>query len=407
MISPKAHIVIGAGYGDEGKGLITDGLVARTLASGQSVRVVRFNGGAQAGHTVQTPQGQRHVFHHFGAGALAGASTHLGQRFVIQPMLFGSERETLLGLNANTQVSIDPRAMLTLPCDVMINQAIEHARGQSRHGSCGVGFGEAVHRNETGQPQHRLALMDLSLLGITGLRTRWDAIWNTYVPARLAALSLPTDALSDWQHASGDAGFARFVQDCEYLLEHVVLALPCELEEDVFVLEGAQGLALDEDIGAFPYVTRSKTGLPWALEFLNQIPGPKIESTVWYLTRAYATRHGAGPFEHQSAWMPPNFEDQTNQPNAYQGTLRVAPLDVEALEARIQSDLRRAAPLLGRVKLSLGVSVSCLDQMGDLVPLSDGRTRNSDGFAHWLSLRLGMAHTVQSWGPSRASLTFT
>lgn len=399
----ETHIVIGAGYGDEGKGLITDALSHRAISQGQSVCVVRFNGGAQAGHTVQTPEGVRHVFHHFGAGALAGASTHLGQRFAVHPMFFQQERNALID-QGNTNISVDPRAILTLPFDVLINQAIERARGSDRHGSCGVGFGEAVHRNETGQPLHRIEIGQLPQLGVDGLSQRWEAIASTYVPRRLAELGLPANSIE--QYLSDDT-FYRFAEDCAYFLQHCAFALPSQLSADVFVLEGAQGLALDEQLGDFPFVTRSQTGLPWALEFLNQTASTQIHAQAWYLTRAYTTRHGAGPLAHEGLTPPPGFSDPTNEPNEFQGSLRLAPLDVEKLEARIQSDLSRAKILRGKVDLSLGLSVSCLDQMGGSVPLSDGRTRAADGFAAWLALRLGVEQLVQSWGPSRQTLSFS
>lgn len=399
-----AHVVIGAGYGDEGKGLITDALAYQHVAQGKRVCVVRFNGGAQAGHTVQLPCGHRHVFHHFGAGSLAGASTHLGQRFVIQPMLFKEELLALEG-KGNICISVDPRALLTLPFDVWINQTVERYRGVARHGSCGVGFGEAVHRNETGQPFHRITIGELADMGAEGLRARWADIAQNYLPARLTQLGVPLSYLNELFDLN--ATFDRFIQDCIFFLDHASFALPSQIECDVFVLEGAQGLALDEQLGCFPFVTRSKTGLPWALEFLNEIPGCSISATVWYLTRAYTTRHGAGPLAHEGQITLPQFSDPTNQPNEFQGTLRLAPLDVDLLETRIHSDLSRSRFLKGKVNLDIGLSVSCLDQMEGEIPLSDGRIRSSEGFTSWLGLRLGVEKIVQSWGPSRNTLAFS
>ena len=102
-----ASVVVGAGYGDEGKGLATDWLCARHEAD---VLAVRFNGGAQAGHTVQTPDGQRHVFSHFASGTLAGADTYLSRYFVCHPMLFTQEREALREKGFRPRVAIDPQA---------------------------------------------------------------------------------------------------------------------------------------------------------------------------------------------------------------------------------------------------------------------------------------------------------
>lgn len=394
----SVDIVIGAGFGDEAKGVTTDALASKARTEGRRVCVVRFNGGAQAGHTVQLPDGTRHVFHHFGAGSLAGVPTHLGQRFVVHPMLFAVELELLRGLGGNVAMTIDPRAPLTLPCDVAINQAIEQQRGASRHGSCGVGFGEAVHRNETGHPRHRLTLGQLASLSVAELKDRWQEVATTYVPARLAALGLSMDSVKDWNTPEV---FERFVDDCQRLLSHVVLSVPSLLPFDRWVLEGAQGLALDEDLGQFPYVTRSKTGLPWALEFLHQLAAVPSQTRVWYLTRAYATRHGAGSFVGEGVWRPSLFSDPTNQPNLFQGTLRVAPLDVSSLSRLIQQDQARARDLSGAIALDVGVSVSCLDQMGECVELSDGRRVPTHLFPSWLVARLDLDHVMESWGPTR------
>lgn len=78
----SAIAVIGAGFGDEGKGLMTDYCCQRP----KYTTVVRFNGGAQAGHTVVTPDGRRHVFSHFGSGTLRGAATFLSRFFICNPI---------------------------------------------------------------------------------------------------------------------------------------------------------------------------------------------------------------------------------------------------------------------------------------------------------------------------------
>jgi len=109
-MAASAWAVIGAGYGDEGKGLMVDALAH---ALGPDTIVARTNGGAQAGHSVQTPDGRRHVFHHVAAGALAGAATHLARRFVHHPMLLSAEVEALERLGASTAITADPRGYVT------------------------------------------------------------------------------------------------------------------------------------------------------------------------------------------------------------------------------------------------------------------------------------------------------
>src|SRR5262249_552775 len=94
VMKPRnATAVIGANFGDEGKGLAVDAIVALD----PDAAVIRFNGGAQAGHTVVAEDGRRHVFSHFGAGTLRGAATFLSRFFVVQPSIFAREPSNLPG----------------------------------------------------------------------------------------------------------------------------------------------------------------------------------------------------------------------------------------------------------------------------------------------------------------------
>ncbi|HCB15329.1 MAG TPA: adenylosuccinate synthase, partial [Gammaproteobacteria bacterium] len=114
-----AQVVIGAQFGDEGKGRWVDYYAAKNSDDGI---VIRFNGGAQAGHTVVTPDGRRHVFSHIGSGAFAGAKTFLSRFFVCNPILFLKEREKLAALGIKPVTGIDPASPVTTPYDMMINQ---------------------------------------------------------------------------------------------------------------------------------------------------------------------------------------------------------------------------------------------------------------------------------------------
>ena len=393
----NAYAVIGAAYGDEGKGLMTDFLAHRALQSGQSTVVSRFNGGAQAGHSVVLPNGNRHVFHHWGAGALGGATTHLAEKFVIHPMLWAEETQTLSQLWACLDLLVDPRARVTVPFDVMLNQAAEAARGDGRHGSCGVGFGETCERNET--VSHGLTVGQAQSMSDGELLDFLRDVGKSYVPQRSQALGLPKNALERWVHS--EAILNAFVADLRLFLAHATLASPSVLKGfDAVVLEGAQGLALDESLGDFPYVTRSKTGLPYALDVLNEAGIAKVEAH--YLTRAYTTRHGAGPLPHECERAPaPRFSDPTNLPNAYQGTLRFAPLDPESLGRRIQEDLKRAEGM--PVAISAHVAMTCLDQV-DSVTLPNGDSWTVSEAPHKLANALGLAPRWASHGPTRATI---
>src|SRR5580698_372253 len=126
----SASVVIGAGYGCEGKGLVTDYLAAQL---GMETVVVRFNGGAQARHTVETPDGRRHAFSHFASGSFAGAATYLSRFFVCNPLLFMKEKPRIAALGIAPVVYADEDCPITTPYDMMINQIAEDARKHKRH----------------------------------------------------------------------------------------------------------------------------------------------------------------------------------------------------------------------------------------------------------------------------------
>src|SRR5258706_12121472 len=107
----KAIAVVGSAWGDCGKGAAVDKLASANPNS----LVMRFNGGGQSGHTVTLPDGRRHIFSHFGSGALAGAPSHLSEHFVVNPRIFVKEREELRALGANLNISVDSKSLVTTP----------------------------------------------------------------------------------------------------------------------------------------------------------------------------------------------------------------------------------------------------------------------------------------------------
>jgi adenylosuccinate synthase len=347
-----ADVVIGSAFGDEGKGLVTDILAARHPGD---TLVVRFNGGAQAGHTVVTPQGERHVFSHFGSGAFTGAATFLSRFFVVNPVLFHPEAQRLRQLGLTPRVLIDPHAMVTTPYDMVVNTALERRRGAARHGSCGVGFGETVGRHQDGGP----ALTVADLAGGAGERLR--VIRDEWLPRRLESLGI---ALPEEEHAGvlSEGVMARFLEDAAALLAMCTLADERALgEAGHVVLEGAQGLLLDQDMGSFPHVTRSNTGLRNAGALLAAAGIGRAD--VYYVLRPYLTRHGAGPLHGELAGRPyPGVEDQTNLPNPWQGSLRFAHMDLDMLRSTLACDARHAQLPAG-LRLSRHLAVTCLDQV--------------------------------------------
>jgi adenylosuccinate synthase len=247
----RAAVVIGAHFGDEGKGLLTD-----FLARPDSV-VVRFNGGAQAGHTVQTPTGQRHVFHHIGAGSLRGSETHLSRYFISNPLLLADERAALARLGLTPTLSADPAGLVTTPYDMMLNQMAEQARGEARHGSCGLGINETIKRHNRGPA------VSVAILGQPAkLRGLLHVIRTGWVAHRARALGLTITP--DWRRRlDNDAildGFVDAAGDFAVNLIGDRARLHAAADQGV-VFEGAQGLLLDQAHRFFPHVTHSNTGL--------------------------------------------------------------------------------------------------------------------------------------------------
>ncbi len=308
----RAKAVIGANFGDEGKGLTVDYLCSR----GDAGVVVRFNGGAQAGHTVVTPTGERHVFRQVGSGAFCGVPTFLSSFVLVNPVALLIELQQLRDLKVSAEVYASPECLVTTFADMIINRRLEDGRGGDRHGSCGMGINETVNRSKL--PHLSITMADL--YNQANLESKLSEICDKYARFRTGA---PIEE---------PLMIESFLKACQALPEAVAPAGIGQCKDPVF--EGAQGLLLDKNNKAmFPHVTRSNTGLKNVHSLCRQAGIDHVEA--YYVTRSYLTRHGAGPLPGED----PNlaYEDTTNAPNQYQGALRFAPLDAE-LERRCRDD---------------------------------------------------------------------
>lgn len=407
-MNSEAQAVIGANWGDEGKGLAVDRLAAELEDSGAPTIVVRSNGGAQAGHGVARPEGGRHVFHHIGAGTFTGAATHLSQFFVAHPMVLGAELADLEALGARPRrITIDPRAPVTTPWDMAINQALEIQRAGGRHGSTGLGFGETIERQEQG------FLLTAGDLWSPGLELKLAQIRDGWLPSRLAELGIdPADSpLASILTGATDLA-PRFLEDCAAFRARVGLLEDAAIAKgDSVIFEGAQGLQLDMDYGVFPHVTRSYTGLRNMVAIAREAGIARISPL--YMTRAYATRHGAGPLPHEAPgpdgigridWA--KIVDLTNAPNDWQGTIREAPLDTDLLRATIARDvaLGRAAG----IDIDAGLGITCLDQIRDEAIIGrEGQLRgiSKKGLADEIARASNLDLRLTSHGPTRRTAT--
>jgi adenylosuccinate synthase len=343
----KARAVIGANWGDEGKGLMTDYLCSK----GAGV-VVRFNGGAQAGHTVCTPDGKRHVFGHLGSGTFLGVPTFLSQYFVVNPIIFAREMSEYLATGGTVpQVYAHPDCLVTTFADMIINQRLEKKRGKDRHGSVGLGVGETVERSLI--PSLKITMSDL---------------WNrsASVETKIAEICDKYARFRTGEPITDKKMIEAFIKGCWKAAEAISPAGIGQCKDPVF--EGAQGLLLDQNNKAmFPHVTRSNTGMANVFALCKQAGITDMD--IVYVSRTYLTKHGAGPLPGEDPKM--SFPDDTNTEHPWQGKLRFAPLDAEALVKRCAADANGHA---------FGIALTHCDQLAppaDLAALyeSHGPTR--------------------------------
>jgi adenylosuccinate synthase len=284
MFGAKTHcvVVVGAQWGDEGKGKIVD------VLSERADLVVRYQGGANAGHTVHTGSGE-FVLHQIPSGIIQGATCIVGNGVVLDPETFFAELDTLTarGVRFERKLYVSDRAHLTLPYHKLLDRARERreqigttGRGigptyEDKYGRRGVRVGDL--RN-LGRAQELIASRVQwanEMLGVLGSEERADLAAHAELLDRVAPRLLPLAV---------DAG--RIVYD----------ALG---RGDAVLLEGAQGALLDVDHGTYPYVTSSNTTAGGAA--VGSGIGPTAIDAVLGVVKAYTTRVGNGPLPTEAS----------------------------------------------------------------------------------------------------------
>ena len=321
----RAFIVVDLGFGDAGKGLLTDFLVRRFEAG----LVVRYNGGAQAGHNVITPDGRHHTFSQFGSGTFnPNVKTYLSRHVVTDPlalMVEGDALERKGALNVFGRLRISDQALVITPFQRAANRVREMARKADRHGSCGMGVGETVE-DARAYPEISVSAGDLNQP--TLLRQKLQTIRDL---KREQILTFCKELSFDPTHAQEFSAFAM-----DDLIERWMAAIaPIRdlglvisdsamdgwfRDANNVVFEGAQGVLLDADAGFHPYTTWSRCTTANALELIEQtLPNADI-STIGVL-RSYAVRHGPGPLPTETGELA-RLISEHNQRNDWQGTVR-------------------------------------------------------------------------------------
>jgi adenylosuccinate synthase len=277
----KTAVVLGAQWGDEGKGKIVDVLSERFSA------VARYAGGHNAGHTV-IHGGQKFILQLIPCGVLRpGCKGIIGNGVVLDPLAFLSEVAKLrnLGVAVDGQLFVSNRAQVILPYHRMIELAAESAPGRKKIGTTSRGIGPAYE-----DKMARSGLRVVDLLRPELLKTHIEAACaekNAIVHALFGADPLDPAKMYD-EYAAAAELVRPFVTDTGRLL-NLILS-----EGGSVMFEGAQGTMLDIDHGTYPFVTSSSATAGGASTGTGV--GPTAIGTVISVTKAYVTRVGEGPF---------------------------------------------------------------------------------------------------------------
>ena len=357
----NVKVVIGSNYGDECKGLATKYFCEESKRKDSGTLNVLFNGGCQRGHTVDLENGGRHVFHHFGSGTFSNAHTYFDGTFMLNPMIFVQEYETLVYNHRVYPICFtSPNCRVTTPYDIFINHIAEKLRGDNKHGSCGCGIWETEIRYYA--PQYDLSYQDLCKLNNKEMNDYLESIANEYLPKRLSFYCC-RDIPEEYKELCVSQLLREHYID-DFRKMQMKLENPKELMQLLgngsnyksIVFEGAQGLELDEDnVEAYPYVTASSTTSKLPLYSIKDLD---CDIEVCYITRSYFTRHGAGhfPTECRKSDICENIEDKTNVFNKYQDSIRYGKFDIAEFSKRVNRDMSLAKSIRPDAKFSIFIS---------------------------------------------------
>ena len=277
----KTAVVLGAQWGDEGKGKIVDVLSERFSA------VARYAGGHNAGHTVIIG-GQKFVLQLIPCGVLRpGCIGIIGNGVVLDPLAFLKEVSRLreLGVAVDSQLFVSNRTQVILPYHRMIELAAESAPGRQKIGTTSRGIGPAYE-----DKMARSGLRVVDLLHPSLLKTHIEAACaekNALAHALFGTAPLDPAKMYD-EYAAAAEQVRPFVADTGRMLNNILA------QGGSIMFEGAQGTMLDIDHGTYPFVTSSSATAGGAATGTGV--GPTAIGTVISVTKAYVTRVGEGPF---------------------------------------------------------------------------------------------------------------
>lgn len=340
----KVYGVIGANYGDEGKGMVSAHI--RHHVGPRGTVTVLTNGGAQRGHTVASRDGRRFVFHHLGASMPGDDNvTYCPRRFVLNPMVLMQDIRDYQASwsRAVPTVFVNPYCMVTTPYDMMACQVEELlAKEGSRWGSTGMGVWHTRHRDRY------VALRASELFrwcrdGVTDQpEDRLRAIRDYWLTSYLRECAVPSEYKELFESkALVDSWMQDAVSMCT-LYSECRSPFYKGTPYTAAVFENAQGLMLSEDKGR--HSTSSCTRALAIMDEVRDWDGLDREVKLFYVSRTYLTRHGDGPLPREcpQEFLHTEMRDETNVWNQWQGELRYGLLDELELKLRVECDIGTA-----------------------------------------------------------------
>ena len=281
MKKGKTAVIVGAQWGDEGKGKIVD------VLSENFTVVARYAGGHNAGHTVII-SGKKFVLQLVPCGVLrVGCRSVIGNGVVLDPMAFlkevGGLREA--GVKVDGHLFVSNRAHVILPYHRMIELAAENAPGRVKIGTTSRGIGPA-YEDKMGRRGLRVAdLLDLQLL-------------KKHIENAVREKNMIAHALFNTEPLDADKMYTEYAQAAEkiapFVCDTAVLLNQALNNGESILFEGAQGTMLDIDHGTYPFVTSSSATSGGAV--IGTGVAPNAINSVIGISKAYCTRVGEGPF---------------------------------------------------------------------------------------------------------------
>lgn len=317
----NSQAVIGLGFGDEGKGKVVSYLCSQSPES----LVVRFCGGQQAGHHVILKEGEEkgdvdieHVFANFGSGTLQGNHTYWSEFCTFDPVGFHNEWNILSKKGYTPIISVNENCPVTTPYEKEFNMRAEEKR-ILKHGTCGVGVGQTWQREED-----RFSIKVRDIFHLIVLRMKLEVLKRHH----------PAYKHYNHQYIILRDAMEEFYDACNKVRNYLSLVTTIPKGYDNYIFEGSQGLLLDQDIGFFPHVARTNTGL-------KNIFKMGFDPQVFLVTRAYQTRHGNGPMTNEN--IPHTIKVnpyEQNPDDNMQGKFRRTLLDLDLIKYVISGDRR-------------------------------------------------------------------